>query len=103
MGQPSGFLTVAHLASGIEELLALLADATALASRRPPPPQGPNSQAAHGVVSRVLPGEVRFVLQLISRSPGEDGAGIWLLWHNEDPAAVRLPFNPELDWERYWS
>jgi hypothetical protein len=103
MGQLSGFVSVAHLASGIDELLALLADETALASRRPPPPQGPNTGAVHGVVSRVLPGEVRFVLRLISRSPGEDGAGIWLLWHNEDPAAVRLPFNPELEWERYWS
>jgi hypothetical protein len=103
MGQPSGFLTVKHLASGIDEMLALLANEGALESLRPPQPPEPNAEAISSVISKVLSGEIRFSLKLLSRPLEEGDSGIWLLWQNEDPAVVQLPFDPELEWEKYWS
>jgi hypothetical protein len=104
MGHSSDFLSVKHLESGIDEVLALLAEEGALEAQRPPHPSEANAEAVRGVVSRVFPDGVRFTLNLISQAPGAAGSGIWLHWVEELPLHAQPPCDPEVDWEalRAW-
>jgi hypothetical protein len=103
MGHSSGFVSVQHLASGIDEVLALLAEEGALEAQRPQQPSEAKAKAFHAVVSRVFPPGVRFNLNLNSRAPGAADSGIWLQWIEELPLDLQPPCDPEVDWEAYRS